>query len=133
MGDSLDEMVKWAGTDGTNEADLVVLGITDCNDYKDKSCKSAVKALLDARHIVSISDCSQLVGLTASAAFAKAKLPGGGAILAIFDCWSGHYDERVACSGFGSTLGDTAQDTTVSTVAPRGVVPRERVLNADEV
>ena len=61
------------------------------------------QALLYARNIAYVTDCTELKGLTVAAAFAKAALPGGGAVLATFDCWEENYDSSVACSGFGST------------------------------
>lgn len=100
MGDSLDEMVTWAAANGTAVEDLVVLGITDCDG---SGCVAAAQALLSARNITYVTDCAELKGLTVAAAFAKAKLPGGGAVLATFDCWEENYDPSVACSGFGST------------------------------
>lgn len=100
MGSSLDEMVAWAAANGTAAADLVVLGITDCDG---SGCAAAAQALLAARNITYVTECAELKGLTVGAAFAKAALPGGGAILATFDCWQENYDPAVACSGFGST------------------------------
>jgi len=100
MADSLDEMVSWCAANGTDPADLVVLGITDCEGT---DCVEAVTKLLKARNIPHISDCSQLNNVTVSDAFTHSGLPGGGAILAIFNCWEEHYDPSVACSGFGST------------------------------
>ena len=104
MADSLDEMVRWAAANGTAAQDLVVLGITACSGT---GCADAVRKLLDARNITYITDCSELKGLTVAAAHDKAALPGGGAILATFDCWVENYDSSVACSGFGGKdLGD---------------------------
>ena len=102
MDDSLDEMVAWAATNGTAVEDLVVLGITDCDG---SGCVAAAQALLRARNITFVTDCAELKGLTVASAFARAKLPGGGAVLATFDCWEENYDPSVACSGFGSTIG----------------------------
>eukprot|EP00658_Telonema_sp_P-2_P072759 TRINITY_DN6184_c0_g1_i1.p2 TRINITY_DN6184_c0_g1~~TRINITY_DN6184_c0_g1_i1.p2 ORF type:complete len:256 (-),score=65.46 TRINITY_DN6184_c0_g1_i1:357-1124(-) len=99
MADSLDEMVQWCASN-PSPIDLVVLGITSCEGT---NCDQAVQELLTARNISFITDCSQLSGLTAQAAFEKGKLPGGGAIFATFDCWEANYDPAVACSGFGST------------------------------
>jgi len=98
MAGSLDEMVAWCAANGTDPSELVVLGITDCNG---DGCAAAVKTLLSARNITYITDCSELSSLTVGEAFKKAKLPNGGAILAIFDCWEENYDPSVACSGFG--------------------------------
>jgi len=98
MADSLDEMVNWCAANGTDPSDLVVLGITDCEGSE---CVDAVKQLLTARSITYISDCSQLSGVTVSDIYNRTTLPGGGAILAIFDCWQENYDPSVACSGFG--------------------------------
>ena len=104
MGAALDEMVAWAGKSGTaaDGRDLVHLGITDCDGGS--ACVTAVRALLEARNITTVGACSQLQGLTVAEAFSRYKLPGGGAIMATFGCWSEHYDPAVACSGIGSKV-----------------------------
>ena len=79
-----DEIVQWAGASKQSVPadDLVVIGITDAEGVVDQ-----VKAMLTARNITYITDCSKLLGLTAAHATEMAKLPGGGSVMAIFDCW----------------------------------------------
>merc|ERR1711934_1323220 len=59
-------------------------------------------AALSSRHIAYITECSTLKNMNVSQAHQRAKLPGGGAILAVFDCWESYYDSSVACSGYKS-------------------------------
>ena len=102
MGAALDEMVGWAAQhnpDGSAD-DLVVIGITDCDGGA--ACTAAAQKELSARNITYVTDCAELKGLTAAAAAKKGALPGGGALLATFDCWVMNYEPRVACSGFGT-------------------------------
>lgn len=96
-----DEVVSWAAASASSNAsaaqELVVIGITDTGSVGDK-----VKDMLTARNITYITDCSQLKGMTAAQATTKAKLPGGGSVMAIFDCWEENYVPANACSGYGS-------------------------------
>jgi len=63
-----------------------------------------VKKLLRDRNIHFITDCSQLKGETAGSVTKHFTLPTGGSILAIFDCWSEHYEPAVTCSGYQDLL-----------------------------
>ena len=102
MGDALDDMTTWA-TKHPGVEDLVFLMITDCEgSAHGQSCTDAVKAALSSRHITYITDCSTLKNMNVSQAHQRAKLPGGGAILAVFDCWESYYDSSIACSGYKS-------------------------------
>jgi len=93
----LDELVHWVAGHADGADDLVVLGITD---FRTEGVKSSVQAMLRARGIPYYEDCALLKGLTVAEAMQKAGLPGGGHVLAIFDCWAMNYDPSVACSGF---------------------------------
>ena len=138
---SLRAMEAWSAHSGRNESDLVVLGITDCNGF---NCTAMAMQLLDHRNITYIhpDQCGELEGMTVSQAFEKARLPNGGAILAIFDCWASHYDETVACSGFGNTekgdiqlsarLSDTerARIQSSNITSPRGSGSSSTVVEA---
>eukprot|EP00656_Telonema_subtile_P050185 TRINITY_DN6435_c0_g1_i1.p1 TRINITY_DN6435_c0_g1~~TRINITY_DN6435_c0_g1_i1.p1 ORF type:complete len:339 (+),score=82.65 TRINITY_DN6435_c0_g1_i1:142-1158(+) len=127
MSDALDEMVSWCGANGTDPMDLVVLGITDCTGT---GCAEAAQKLLDARNISYVTDCSQLKGLTAAAAFKRGALPGGGSILATFDCWEGNYDSAVACSGFGTTFDAPARELDGPEIQAAVSAAQDMSLNA---
>jgi len=107
MAGALDEMVAWTRANNAAGAaqDIVVIGITDCAG---DGCVAAAQKELDARNITYITDCAELKGLTAAAAAKKGALPGGGALLATFDCWVMNYEPRVACSGFGDKAANAA-------------------------
>lgn len=104
MGQALDEMVAWCEANPAPE-DLVVLGITDIEGDRSK-----VTALLEARNISYVEDCSDLKDLTVEAAAKRSALPNGGSLLATFDCWVGHYEPAVTCSGWGDTMRRTGSD-----------------------
>lgn len=109
MSDSLDEMVSWCNAHPSPE-DLVVLGVTSYG-----AAQPAIISMFKERNITFAPSCSMLDGLTVAAAAKQASLPGGGALLAIFDCWEEHYEPSVACSGFGDKLnGDSSPDSVNS-------------------
>lgn len=91
----LDEVVRWAASHADGASDLVLLGVTEVG-----AVKSDVQDMLSARNITYYTDCASLKGLTVLDAMEKAKLPVGGHVMAIFDCWEPNYDPSVACSGF---------------------------------
>jgi hypothetical protein len=93
-----DEVVDWAANSSGTADDLVVIGITDASGVVDQ-----VKSFLAKRNITFITNCAQLHGLSAAQATENAKLPGGGAVMATFDCWRSNYVPANACSGYGST------------------------------
>jgi len=94
MSDAMDELVAWCAS----SSDLVVLGVTDCaGDH----CANATMKLLAGKNISYITQCDELKGMTVAAAKARSALPGGGHLLAIFDCWDMHFNDTIACRGFG--------------------------------
>ena len=109
MTTSLDEMVAWAGAKGAAVEDLVVLGLSHCDGT---DCDATVQALLATKSIYVVSYEELQAGLTVAAAYAKAKLPGGGAILAVFGWWDAHWDATVACAGFGDDAAAAARNGT---------------------
>ena len=102
LGDALDEIVSWSNSRGPNATsdDLILLSTWDCAGGD--ACNAATRTALAERNITLIDDCGALAKLTVDEAFARAALPGGGAALAVWGCLADHYDESVACSGFGS-------------------------------
>ena len=57
--------------------------------------------LLAGKNISYITQCDELKGMTVAAAKARSALPGGGHLLAIFDCWDMNFNATIACRGFG--------------------------------
>ena len=120
VGSMFDEVVQWAASSSSSASpaadDLVVIGITDCGSACD-----AVKDLLTARNITYVTSCADLKPLTAATATAHSKLPGGGSVMAIFDCWQENYVPANACSGYGSTTAAASPDVASLGVASAGV------------
>ena len=114
MEDAIDEIIDWCANN-TQPEDLVVLGVTDCSG---SGCAAAVQKLLASRSIKWVTDCTDLKGLTVAAARAKYELPGGGFMMAIFDCWNENYVPANACSGYGGTVAEhdkaTARDSALT-------------------
>lgn len=125
MGEALDEMVEWAArsssprvTAAESAADaFIVLAITDCDGGD--ACVAEAKRLLGQRNIsyVTSDACDELRGVTVAEAVERAALPGGGAVLALFDCWEMHYDSSIACSGFDGSADANAQASSAATGA----------------
>lgn len=93
---AMQEIVSWAANN-TGPYDLVIVGITNCNG---DNCTEKVQELLTQLEVKYITRCTDLKGLTVSAAMKHGQLPNGGQVLAIFDCWVSNYDPSVACSGY---------------------------------
>jgi hypothetical protein len=105
MAQALDEMVSWANTNGTAVEELVHIGITDISGDDLPKANAMVEALLRERNISFVRNCSRLQ-TTAAAAARMATLPGGGHLLATFDCWEENYEPAVACSGYAGDSSD---------------------------
>eukprot|EP01043_Picozoa_sp_COSAG02_P009355 COSAG02_NODE_316_length_24889_cov_9.418556_3_plen_318_part_00 len=113
MEGAIDEIVSWCANN-TQPEDLVVLGVTDCSG---SGCAAAVQKLLAVRSIKWVTDCTDLKGLTVAAARAKYELPGGGYMMAIFDCWNENYVPANACSGYGGKVAERNSALTYSCYA----------------
>ena len=111
MSDALNDMVKWASAHPSVE-DTVFLMITDCSG---DGCDDAVASALSSRNITYINDCSELKNLMVADAHQRGKLPSGGSILAIHDCWVSYYESSVACSGYGDTANAAAAAAAATT------------------
>jgi hypothetical protein len=111
MDTSLSDFTAWLGQHGQAVQDLVVLGITECIDPTNApgTCVPAVQKLLGLHGVTWVQDCGLLQGLTAAEAYGKSKLPGGGSMLAIFDCWDMNYDDTIACSGYNNATHTTSR------------------------
>ena len=124
MESAVDEIVGWCAKN-TQPEDLVVLGVTDCGG---SGCVAAVQKLLASRAIKWVTNCPDLKGLTVAAARAKFELPGGGFMVAIFDCWNENYVPANACSGYGDKVAAhgrglaSARDSALTCVLRRTVL-----------
>lgn len=83
VSESLAEVVAWAAANGTETSDLVLLHIFACSGV---GCDAATAAALASHNIAYITDCTALTNLTLGGAAARARLPGGGYVLALKDC-----------------------------------------------
>lgn len=105
-GSILDEVVDWAGRHANGARDLVVLGVTEVGGLQ-----ADIEAMLVSRHIKYYTNCASLRGLTAERATEAAKLPGGGSVMAIFNCWHPNYNSSIACSGYRDAMGQEFQES----------------------
>lgn len=96
---AVDEMVAWAAAH-PNDEDWLLVAVTDCNG---DSCDDLVELYFHSVGALTIRDCSKLQGMTLGQALDASKLPGGGHIVAIFDCVDENYDPTVTCSGYSET------------------------------
>jgi len=118
---ALDEIVEWANANAKSAEEIVLLHAFTCSG---DGCDAALSASLAAHHISFVTDCAELSGLSLQDAAARAKLPGGGLVLAVKDCLVDHYVENVACSGYGSTAKSPA-NVSAAEGEPSAVVRAE--------
>lgn len=102
VSDALDEIVDWANVNAKTAEEIVLVHAFTCEG---DGCAAALADAFAQRNITYITDCGELKGLTLQGAASRAKLPGGGLVLAVKDCLVDHYQSEVACSGYLS--GDT--------------------------
>ena len=101
--DALGEIVAWADANAKAAEEIVLVHAFTCDG---DGCDAALASAFAARNITFITDCAELSGLTLQSAATRAKLPGGGLVLAVKGCLVDHYQSEVACSGYLS--GDDA-------------------------
>lgn len=99
MASAVSEIIDWCKANNKDE-DLVVLGITSCSG---DGCVDAAKQVLKTAGVSFIDDCSVLENFSVADALHKGQLPGGGHLLATFDCWDSHYVPANTCSGYDSS------------------------------
>jgi len=118
--DALGEVITWANANAAAAEDIVLLHAFACSG---SGCDAAVSAAFAARNISYITNCAELSGLTLEAAAARAKLPGGGLVLAVKGCLVDHYQEEVACSGYnvdGTKVGEPARPAAAPAAVEEG-------------
>ena len=94
MEETVMEVMKWCHE---HSDDLIIFYISHYDG--DSGCETAAKALFDRLKIKTIQDCGDLSSLSYTEAKVQAALPGGGSLLAIFDCTDEYYDSTINCYG----------------------------------
>jgi hypothetical protein len=92
MADVFAEVMAWCNSHPT---ELVIFDINSCDG--DDGCTDAALALVQSLGVYTVNDCGVLPTLTYSGAKSAGKLPGGGSLVAVFDCTEGLYDDTINC------------------------------------
>ena len=92
MSDVFSEVMAWCNAHPT---ELVIFDINSCDG--DDGCYEAALALVQSLGVYMVNDCNVLSALTYSGAKSAGKLPGGGSLIAVFDCTEGLYDDTINC------------------------------------
>jgi len=104
MRGSLQGIIDWL-SQPAHADELVLLYVSHClsdgdKDTQEPRCTDAAANLLADMGISTVrGDCAPLSSLTVGDALSRGKLPGGGSLLAVFDCVNENYVESVNCWG----------------------------------
>eukprot|EP00602_Paraphysomonas_sp_CaronLab_P000050 CAMPEP_0185028448 /NCGR_PEP_ID=MMETSP1103-20130426/14169_1 /TAXON_ID=36769 /ORGANISM="Paraphysomonas bandaiensis, Strain Caron Lab Isolate" /LENGTH=265 /DNA_ID=CAMNT_0027562873 /DNA_START=57 /DNA_END=854 /DNA_ORIENTATION=- len=96
MKEAVTEVIEWCNI---HTSELVVFYVNSCDG--DDGCREAAIDLLVSLGIYTITDCSELTGLSVEDAISLSTLSGGGSLLGLYDCVSEQYDSTVNCYGKG--------------------------------